>query len=252
MTKWHPEHRAVAQQVMTEANGQIRKATKLFNARVPRHDIQHLSEYIKYWWKREDVETKKSTGRPYSLPQSDSKRLANKWKKGYMVKGQRVGYQSINHACKSNQDFKQSMQAAHIKQTKTLMRNMAHVDPGVKKVQQIPKTTIAPTNKQKRMKFCRKHARLPLSFYRSITWSDETTFEVKMPKMAVSADRTGKRLVVEDPYNLKDQKKKIYLRAALAINCAKGPLVLWWHTGTTGVTYDPPFQVNAALFKFSH
>ncbi len=240
----HERYRPIAQAVMAETNGAIREATKLFNKCVPNHDVQHVSEFLRYWWARRDVQTRKRSGRPHLMAKQDAERLADKWIKGYRVGQQRLGYQSIKHACKIDADFKTTMQAGNIKQPRTLMRNMQQVNKGVKKVPQLPKTTIVPINKTKRMKFCRKHERLPLRLFKAITWMDETSFEVRMPKMNVSADRTGKRLYVEDPYNVKDPRKAITLRAALAVNCAQGAVLLWWCTGTTGITHDPPFQVN--------
>lgn len=219
-------------------------ATQLFNARVPNHDIRRPDRFIRRWASRENIISKKQPGRPTKMSNDTAKTLLKIWQKGNIKDGQRWGYTGVDHACRVNQVFRQGVECSGIKQSRTVERSLARVnDNKPVKVHQIPKATLPARVKEERIRFCKKYKRNPLKYFQAVTWIDETSLEVHMKDRMVSADHTGRRIFVADPMQARNRKDRVYLRAALAVNYVAGPLVLWWHTGTTGVTHDPPFQV---------
>jgi hypothetical protein len=244
MGKFHPQYRAVIQDCFKEAKGDLEVATQLFNARVPNHGIHRLDRFIRRWAPRENTKPLKQTGRPPKMSDETAKTLLKIWHKGNVKDGHRWGYTGVDHACRASPVFNQGVLSSGIKQSRTVERSLARVNDNKPiKVHQIPKATLPTRVKEERVRFCKKYKRNPLKYFQAITWIDETSLEVHMKDCMVSADQTGRRLFVEDPFQAKNKKDRIYLRAALAVNYVAGPLVLWWHTGTTGITYDPPYQV---------
>lgn len=155
-------------------------------------------------------------------------------------------FRSIGDAVRRSQFLREKMEKYHITPA-TLLRNLQHAAPGLRKRHLNPRRTLTPANMAVRVEVCRRLLGMGekelLRQLSRMFWIDSKTFYIEPDSLAVWAPADANMTVVDKrmPHSLKERKKVVYYAV---VNALLGPVYIEYMTGTTGHEQDvmrPPW-----------
>lgn len=242
-------HRLLAMRCWQQTKGDAEAAAALFVRSAPQHGIARVTRFVARWGPRESMGDAQRSGRRRKVPEDAAGMLANRWRGGRIIGGQRYGYRSLAHASKHEPEFNKVKQQNGAS-WKTVRRAMRRADAGcMRMVSQRPRKMLSTAQLADRRKHAAIMKRMRLSQLRLVVFIDETTLLVQPRAVKVSPPPGGSGAQsVMDVHVGRSKWQQQWIRVCTAVSGVCGPVLCWFETGCTGVTHNPPFQARARSF----